>query len=217
MDAKQEAVRRLLRTNILFSGLTETDQRVLEPLFEVRDYAANATIAEEAAPMDALYAICSGRVRLKQTEGGKRASIGELGVEASFGERALIETGEWPYQAVASERATLLRLPGDRVRALLERHPMMREAFRSRLGVVELAHRLRGMLGSARYTTEEFASILDNIGVKHIPKDQRVFAQGAPDPRIGAGERGRPPPSRRSKAEDPVPLERRPADPWEYA
>ncbi len=83
MDAKQEAVRHLLRTNVLFSGLTETDQRVLEPLFEVRDYGANTTIAEEAAPLDALYAICSGSVRLKQTQGDKRASVGELGVGAA--------------------------------------------------------------------------------------------------------------------------------------
>nr|MBS0021702.1 peptidase domain-containing ABC transporter [Gammaproteobacteria bacterium] len=208
MDAKQEAIRRLLRTNILFSGLTETDQKVLEPLFEVREYAANATIAEENAPIDALYAICSGKVRLKQTQGGKRASIGELGAEASFGERALIETGNWPYQAVAVERVTLLRLSGDRVRALLERHPMMREAFRSRLGVVELAQRLRGMLGSAHYTAEEFASILDNIGVKHIPKDQQVFAQGAQDARLYCVEKGAVDLVRQPLSGDPVVLDR---------
>ncbi|MGF1612411.1 MAG: peptidase domain-containing ABC transporter [Gammaproteobacteria bacterium] len=208
MDAKQEAVRRLLRTNVLFSGLTETDQRVLDPLFEVRDYGANTTIAEEAAPLDALYAICSGSVRLKQTQGDKRASVGELGVGASFGERALIEDGTWPYTAVASERVTVLRLPGDRVRTLLERHPMMREAFRSRLGVVELAQRLRGMLGSARYTPEEFASILDNIGVKHIPKDQPVFAQGAQDPRLYCVEKGTVDLVRQPLSGEPVVLDR---------
>lgn len=208
MDAKQEAVRRLLRTNVLFSGLTETDQKVLEPLFEVREYAANASIVEEGAPMDALYTICSGKVRLKQTQDGKRTSIGELGAEASLGERALIEAGEWSYQAVASERTTLLRLPGDRVRALLDRHPMMREAFKSHLGVVELAHRLRGMLGSARYTPEEFASILDNIGVKHIRKDQQVFAQGAQDPRLYCVEKGAIELVRQPLSGDPVVLDR---------
>lgn len=208
MDAKQEAVRHLLRTNILFSGLTETDQRVLEPLFEVREYVANAVIVEEDTPVDAFYAICSGKVRLKQTQGGKRASIGELGSEASFGERALIEAGTWPHQVVASERATLLRLPGDRVRALLERHPMMREAFRSHLGVVELAQRLRGMLGSAQYTQDEFASILDNIGVKHIPKEQQVFAQGAQDPRLYCVEKGAVDLVRQPLSGEPVVLDR---------
>ncbi len=208
MDAKQEVVRYLLQSNILFNALPEADQRALEPFFEVRDYPANAVITEQDTPMDALYIVYSGRVRLKQTQNGKRASMGELNEEASFGERALLENGHWPYQAVASERVTLLRLPGEKVQALLDRHPRMLALFKSRLGVVELSQRLRGLLDTADYTPEQFSRILDNIGVKHIAKDQPVFTQGAQDPRLYGVEKGAIDLIRQPLSGEPVVLDR---------
>ncbi|MCB1754650.1 MAG: peptidase domain-containing ABC transporter, partial [Gammaproteobacteria bacterium] len=60
----------------------------------------------------------------------------------------------------------------------------------SRLGVVELSHRLRGILGNARYSSKDFDMILANVGVKNIPRGGTVFKQGQNDPRLYCVEKG---------------------------
>lgn len=208
MDPKQEAVRQLLQNHILFSLLPEGEKRILEPLFEMRDYQANQVIAEQNTPMDGLYIVCTGSVRMKQTLNGKRTSLGELGRDASFGERCLIELSQWPYQAVASEHVTSLRLPGDSARVLFERYPKALELFKKNIGLVELSQRLRGILGTAQYSPEEFSEILNNIGVKNIAKGQSVFLQGSPDPRLYCVERGAIDLVRQPLSGEPVYLDR---------
>jgi ATP-binding cassette subfamily B protein len=208
IDPKREAVRHLLQSHILFSLLPEQDKRALEPLFEMRDYPANQVIVEQNTPMDGLYIVLTGSVRMKQTLNGKRVSLGELGRDASFGEHCLVESANWPYQAVASERVTSLRLPGDRVRALLSKRPQALELFKKHIGLVELSHRLKGILGTAQYSPEQFAEILNHIGVKNIPKGQPVFLQGASDPRLYCVERGAIDLVRQPLSGDPVYLDR---------
>jgi CRP-like cAMP-binding protein len=190
MDPKQETIRALLKTHILFGELSESDKNALERLFEVRDYQATEIIAHEDTPMDGMYIIHNGQVRLKQTLNGKRASIGELGKEASVGEIALLQKAQWPYQIVASGRVTALYLPGDKIRVLLNTHPGMLDTFKKHIGRVELSHRLRGLLGTTEYASEDLSAILDHIGVKNIKKGQAVFQQGQNDPRLYCVEKG---------------------------
>ncbi len=174
----------------MFSALGEPEKNALTPLFEIQEYAQNAVIAEQGAEMNFWQIIHHGKVRLKKNENGKRVSIGELGKNASYGERCLIEADVWPHQIIASESATTLSLPGEKVRALAQQFPAIKELFKSRLGVVELSHRLRGMLGSAEYTAKDFELILGNIGVKNIPRGGTVFKQGQNDPRLYCVEKG---------------------------
>lgn len=190
MDVRQEVIHYTLQNHILFSLLPEKDKRTFEPLFELRDYRANEVIVDQGAPMDGLYVVCSGTVRLKQTLNGKRVSLGQLKKEAAFGEQALLENLSWPYQAVASEHVTALRLPGDRVRALLRSHPVAAELFKKHVGLVELSHRLRGLLGTAQYSAEQFSEIVTHIGVKTVLKGQPIFEQGGNDPRLYCVEKG---------------------------
>jgi cyclic nucleotide-binding protein len=190
MDAKQETIRSTLKNHLLFNLLPETDERALELLFEVRNYQANDVLVEQDMPMEGMYIIHSGRVRLKQTVNGKRTSLGELGQEASFGEISLLSKAEWPYEVVASERVTALRLPRDKMAKLLATHPMMLELFKKHIGRLELSHRLRGFLGSAQYSAQQLAAILEEVGVKNIRKGQAVFEQGANDPRLYLHRKG---------------------------
>ncbi|MGI9304948.1 MAG: peptidase domain-containing ABC transporter [Gammaproteobacteria bacterium] len=190
MNAKQQAVRAILDRHILFSQLPEQAKQALEPAFEVRNYQPNHLIAEQDAIMEGLFIVLDGKVRLKQTRGGKRTSLGQLGKDASFGELSLLENAQWPYDAEASERVSAMLLPAAKVRPLLSRHTAMAEQFRKRIGQVELSHRLRGMLGTAKYTAEDFSGILFNIGIKNVKKGNAVFVQGDADPRLYCVERG---------------------------
>lgn len=208
MNVKQETVRQLVRNHVLFNALPKPEQEALEPLFEVREFSANTVIADEATPMDGLYIIYSGRVRLKQTQNGKRVSLGVLDKEASFGEHSLLEQGLWPHQVVAEDKVTTLYLPGDKARSLASRSQTMIELFKQRLGLVELSHRLRGLLDVAYYTPEQFNQILQHIGVKNISEGHPVFTQGVRDPRLYMIEKGVVELVRQPLAGEPVVLDR---------
>lgn len=208
MNVKQETVRQLVRNHILFNALPKPEQEALEPLFEVREFSASAVIADEGTPMDGLYIIYSGRVRLKQTQNGKRVSLGVLDKKASFGEHSLLEQGLWPHQVIAEDKVITLYLPGNKARSLASRSRTMVELVKQRLGLVELSHRLRGLLDTAYYTPEQFNQILQHIGVKNIPKGQPVFTQGIRDPRLYMIEKGVIELVRQPLAGEPVVLDR---------
>lgn len=190
MDAKQTLIRQILNDFVMFSALSDDEKNALHSLFEVNDYPENTIIAEQDTAMEHWHFIHSGNVRLKNTKDDKKRSIGELGKDASFGERCLIEPDNWSFQAIASGPVTTLSLSGESVRNLRSSHPGIAGVFKSRLGVVELSHRLRGLLGQAQYSKEDFETILGNIGVKNIPRGGTVFTQGKNDQRLYCVEKG---------------------------
>ncbi len=190
MDAKETIIRQILSEFVMFSALGDAEKNALAPLFEVKDYAANSVIAEQGTTMEFWEIIHHGKVRLKRDENGKRVSIGELSKDASYGERCLLDTEIWPHKIIASEDTTTVSLSGEKVRAIAQRFPEITKIFRSRLGVVELSHRLRGLLGNSQYSRAEFETILTSIGVKNIPRGGAVFKQGQSDPRLYCVEKG---------------------------
>ena len=182
--SREEAVRFALNTHLMFSGLTVEDKQRLVPLFEVRTVKTGEVIVEQGQPMEAMYVIYSGKVRLKETKAGKRVSLGELGSDSTFGEFSLIQSRPWDFQITASEDCSLLVLPAAKVRPLLAANPAMSAVFKTQVGLVELGQRLRGMLGTAKYTPEQFTDILTKIGIKKGKKGKLIFKQDAEDRRL---------------------------------
>ena len=191
MPTKHEAVRKVLDSHFIFSRLTEEGKRGLEPLFDVEQYNAGDVIAESGQPMAGIYSVYSGRVRLKGTnEVGKRVSLGEQPEDSTFGEVALLKDANWEYQVVAATDVILIKLPVIKLREFVRSNPALEQHLQKQVGVVELRKRLRGILGSAHYTPELAAQILENIGVKKIPKGKFVFKQNDEDPRLYYIENG---------------------------
>jgi len=182
--SKEEAVRFVLNTHLMFSGLPAEDKQRLVPLFEVRNFPAGQVIAEQNQPIAGMYVVYSGKVRLKETKAGKRVSLGELGGDSTFGEFSLIQSKNWDFQITASEDSSMLILPADKVRPLLAANPQMSAVFKTQVGLVELGQRLRGMLGTAKYTPEQFSDILTKIGIKKGKKGKFVFKQDSEDRRL---------------------------------
>ncbi|MCY3019246.1 MAG: peptidase domain-containing ABC transporter [Planctomycetota bacterium] len=185
MPTRHEAVRKVLDNHFIFSRLTEEGKRGLEPLFEVEQYNAGDVIAESGQPMTGIYSVYSGSVRLKGVnEDGKRVSLGEQPEDSTFGEIALLRDANWEYQVVAATDAILIKLPVGKLRQFVRTNPALDQHLQKQVGVVELRKRLRGILGSAQYSPELAAEILNNIGVKKIPKGKYVFKQNEDDPRL---------------------------------
>ena len=191
MPTRHEAVRKVLDTHFIFSRLTEEGKRGLEPLFEVEQYNAGDVVAESGQPMTGIYSVYSGSVRLKGVnEDGKRVSLGEQAEDSTFGEIALLKDANWEYQLVAASDAILIKLPVRKLREFARANPALEQHLQKQVGVVELRKRLRGILGSAHYSPELAADILQNIGVKKIPKGKFVFKQNEDDPRLYYIENG---------------------------
>jgi ATP-binding cassette subfamily B protein len=191
MLTRHEAVHKVLDTHFIFSRLTEEGKRGLEPLFEVEQYNAGDVIAERGQPMTGIYSVYSGSVRLKGVnEDGKRVSLGQQPEESTFGEVALLKDANWEFQMVAATDCILIKLPVAKLRQFVRGNPALEQHLQKQVGVVELRKRLRGILGTASYTPELAAQILDNIGVKKIPRGKMVFKQGDDDPRLYYIENG---------------------------
>ncbi len=190
MISHREAIRYVLDTHIMFNILPDYDKERLEPLFELINFEENDLIADQGEPMDAMYFIYSGRVRLKELKNGKRVSLGELREEQTLGELSLIKPVEWPYRVMAANDVTTLKLPSESVRQLIEASPIMKDLFKRHIGFIELSYRLRGILGSAKYTPKQFSDILINLGIKKIPQNGKVFNEGDNDPRLYYIENG---------------------------
>lgn len=190
MSARDDAVRFVLNSHLMFSGLGSEDKQQLAPLFEVQLVKVGDRIADQGRPMEGMVVVYSGKLRLKETKNGKRVSLGELGADSTLGELSLLQPQAWPYQVEASEDTTLLVLPAAKVKPLLAASPTLSRGFKTQVGLVELGQRLRGMLGTARYTPEQFSEILTKIGVKKSKKGKAIFVQDGDDRRLYYIENG---------------------------
>jgi hypothetical protein len=113
------------------------DPEVLEALadgFAVEEVDAGTTITELGGPLDRFVVVVHGKA--KRLAAGAYGEPSLLAVEADgdfFGEEALgAPEGPWGYTTVASTRCTLLSLPLDRFRALVDRSPVLRAHLESR-------------------------------------------------------------------------------------
>jgi subfamily B ATP-binding cassette protein HlyB/CyaB len=190
MSALQEAVGQLLDSHIMFSMLPKDKRSALIPLFEAKSYPPEHLISEQDKPMDGMYFVYNGTVRLKQDNTDKRISLGELNSHSTFGELSLVKDATWPYTVVASDHVTMLKLPAANVRSMISRHPDVAEVFKKQVGLVETSYRVRGLLGKAKFSPEQFSDILQHIGIKEFNKGDLVFAQGDIDPRLYYLEQG---------------------------
>jgi ATP-binding cassette subfamily B protein len=185
MPSKQEAVRKILETHIVFNRLPIEDLNALEEFFEVEKYQAGDVIVERGEAMDGMYCLCGGEVRFKTiNESGKRVSLGPQPKDATWGEVSMLQDGQWEFQVSASSQVSLLKLPAAKAKQFLARNPEAQSKVRQQIGLIELHKRLRSILGPAGYDSRMATEILHKIGVKKLARGTKVFEQGADDPRL---------------------------------
>ena len=189
-NAAREAVRMVLQTHVLFSVLPHNEKRRIEPLLEARRYQPGDVIERQGSETEGMHVIQAGRARLKQEEDGKVSSIGMLKPGDTIGEMSMLETAAWPHDVVAEETVTTIFLPAGPMQALLQENTAIDEHFKRFVGLVQVGERLRGLLGKAKYSAQEFTAMLGELGVKLIREGVDVFAQGDNDPRLYLIESG---------------------------
>ncbi|CAK0775666.1 ATP-binding cassette domain-containing protein [Azospirillaceae bacterium] len=189
-NAATEASRYVLQTHVMFSVLPVSEKNQLRSLLEVRSYAMGKTISKQGEAIEGMFILLSGRVRQKQEVDSKIVSIGILSDGATFGEMSLLEPSEWAHDVVAEGHVIAIVLPAAKAQILTSQNKIIDDHFKRYVGLVKVGERLRILLGSARYTPEQFTEMVGELGVKRIPQDKTIFKQGDNDPRLYLIESG---------------------------
>jgi ATP-binding cassette subfamily B protein len=207
-NAAVEAIRYVLQTHVMFSVLPVAEKRLLESLLEVRRYPADGIIDEQGQPIDGMYIVYNGRVRLKQEADQKLLSVGVVTDGATLGEMSLLEDAAWNHDLVTEGPVDMIVLPAAKARQLVAQNKIIEEHFKRFVGLVKVGERLRTLLGKTGYTPEQFSELVGEIGVKRIKPDGAVFSQGDNDPRLYYIENGTVELIRQPLSGDPISLGR---------
>ena len=183
-NAAVEAVRYVLQTHVMFSVLPLGEKRLLEPILEVRRYQAGSLVGRQGQPIDGMYIVYNGRLRLKQEADDKIVSVGVVTEGATLGEMSLLDDSEWNHDLVTEGPVEMIVLTTARARPLLQQNKIIEEHFKRFVGLIKVGERLRTLLGKAPYSPEQFTQMVSELGLKRIKADGAVFNQGDSDPRL---------------------------------
>ena len=110
-----------VRNCSLFQRLTAEQLGSLEQRARIREFPRNSAIYLPSDTADGAFLLAQGRVRIcSTTPDGKQAILAFVEPGELFGELALIQTGEREERAEAATDSTVVLLPGDELRRLME-------------------------------------------------------------------------------------------------
>jgi len=142
----------------LFQRLSEDQLRRLERRARMRDFPRNSSIYLPSDETDGAFLLGRGRVRIcSNTADGKQAILAFIDPGELFGELSLVQGGEREERAEAAVNSTVILLPGEELRQLME------ESATLSLGVTKLIG-LRRRRVERRLKNLLFRSNRDRIG-----------------------------------------------------
>ncbi len=132
-------VLRSLRAVGVFADVDDAQLEVLAGGFAIQRVAAGEVIMREGDEGHALYVLADGRLRTEQTgPDGEQVHLSDVVLGECVGEMALLEDMPRRATVTATEASTVLVLPRETFRRLLDRHPATSEAVEA-----HIAHRRR--------------------------------------------------------------------------
>ena len=119
-------------------GLPEPVVAALAAIAIPLQRSAGTFIQLEGDPADAMYLVAGGRVKIARTStSGREQVLNVIGVGGHFNTVPIFDGGACPADAQAIDDVTLLALPRDQLRRVVEQHPALALAllkeFTSRL------------------------------------------------------------------------------------
>ncbi len=166
----------------LFEGLDDEALAALEGGTSVVHVPVGEELFQQGEPADAMYVLTEGRLEVRVNRGGHTAVIDTLTPPAALGETALLTGRPRSATVVATEDAILRRLPAARFKALVERHPVLRErldkAMRPRLRRTHLTPLLHDWFGV--HDAPDVARLEADLEWIELAGGETLFAQGDP-------------------------------------
>ncbi|RME07532.1 MAG: Crp/Fnr family transcriptional regulator [Anaerolineae bacterium] len=133
----------VLRTMNIFSGFSDEQLAILEPLVEVCDCRPGEVIFEQDAPADYLYIVIEGLVAIiYKPEDGTEITVAQIKPDGVFGWSAAFGSGIYTSGAVCRSDSRFLRIRGEDLKQLRHTQPETGLQILRRLARV-VANRLR--------------------------------------------------------------------------
>jgi CRP/FNR family cyclic AMP-dependent transcriptional regulator len=133
----------------LFQRLSAEQLGRLEQRARMREFPCNSTIFLPSDVADGVFLLGHGRVRIcSNTSDGKQAILAFIDPGEIFGELSLIQGGEREERAEAAVDSTVILLPGDELRQMLEESASLSLGVTKLIGLrrKRIERRLRNLL-----------------------------------------------------------------------
>ena len=126
----------------LFTGLTDEQLGLLNPLFIPCEFTAETVLFEQGDPAENLFAVVSGEVVVNfKPDDGPTIVVARVQPGSIVGWSAALGSRRYTSSALCTVYTQLLRVRGDDLRRLCLQHPDCGAAFLDRLATV-IAERL---------------------------------------------------------------------------
>ena len=180
-------VEKSLRGITAFADLSEEELLAVATRLTVEERGRGDVIYRSEASAEALYVIESGRVKLIPATSGAEVSFVELDAGAIFGEMGLLTGRPHAESAQAITEVTLWALSRKDFWKITGEYPAIRVAISARLRAhlspddqtLALEH-LKGVPLCADLPRDALQGISKRLLLRHVPKDELIYAEGTP-------------------------------------
>ncbi len=157
-----------VRNCSLFQRLNEAQLIALEQRALIRKFPKGCSIYLPSDLSDAAFLVAEGRVRIcASTPEGKQSILNFVEPGELFGELAIVESGQREERAEAVHNSTVVLLPGDQLRQLMEESPNLALSVTKLIGLrrKRVERRLRSLL--FRSNRERLAQLLLDLAEQY--------------------------------------------------
>lgn len=157
-----------VRNCSLFQRLTETQLGALEQYSRMRKYPKGSSIYLPTDLSDSAFLLAEGRVRMcATTPEGKQSILAFVEPGELFGELAIVDTNQREERAEAVLNSTVILLPGDQLRRLMEEAPGVALGVTKLIGLrrKRVERRLRSLL--FRSNRERLSQLLIDLAEQY--------------------------------------------------
>jgi len=180
-------VEKSLRGITAFADLSEEELLAVATRLTVEERRQGDVIYRSEASAEALYVIESGRVKLIPATSGAEVSFVELDAGAIFGEMGLLTGRPHAESAQAITEVTLWALSRKDFWEITGEYPAIRVAISARLRAhlspddqaLAVEH-LKGVPLFADLSRDALQGISKRLLLRHVPKDELIYAEGTP-------------------------------------
>lgn len=148
-DQRTERMQAAVRSQPMFRGLPEGDQRRIEAIATLRDLQKGDVLWGAGDPAETLTLVVSGRVKIVRHGAGGDVILEIFSRGESVGAVAVYNRMPYPASAIAMEPSAILCVPASHWFDLLERHPdlsrrLILELTRLNMSLARKVEEMRG-------------------------------------------------------------------------
>jgi nitric-oxide synthase len=169
---------RLAKQSLLFRALLASDDDKAEAFdlgAELVTFERGQALFYQGEPSDAVFVVVSGAAGVYTDNEGQPQLVARIEAGQCVGERGLLRREPHTNTAIAEERLTAFRIPGDRFMDLHARSPGLRDYLQSLERIHELPRR-----GFVTQFAGQFLGRECITSVYHLPRGRRAVASHVP-------------------------------------